>query len=272
MPEDCKTVVHHIRPYIGFGGSSRTAVDWAGVLGLAERDVSRVELVLDDGSTVKLPLRPWPRSDWLSFEYGIHSRPFPKEALAYNSAGKLLAKTGLIAYINPECPLAETCQLGEGESVNDPWASLEDTGFASPNLLLRSNDAHASKRLIEADPRLRAILSGRAAPLREMCAWPNCHWSRLLGTWSRLRLVRPATIQSTWPFVELSPDGLSYEGHTIFARVVNVRSLFVLVDVRRNRVVAIDPEREDWLPTYSSQRIQDAAWYGSSPYADGSDC
>ena len=272
VPSDCKLAVDGVLAYVGDGGESAGRLDWAAVLGLAEPKIKAVVLELGDGSRKKLSLTPWPHSPWLSFEYPIGPRPFPRVLVAFDQSGQVVEKLDLDRFIRvPTCQVLETCEWEEGEGPRDAWAGSVEADPRTAFLKLTSEDAIATKKLIDQDRLLHDILDGRAYALEDVDVWPDCSLTRAVGTWARIRLQKAAVLEADWPFVELRRDRDTYLQRIAHRRTGLVRTIFILVDLARHRLVAIDPEVEESVPRFSDGRVLDAAWSGG-PYPDDWAC
>jgi hypothetical protein len=258
-PENCAIEVKTILPYVVVGGRSDLAVDWAGVLGLAEKQVERVVLQLADGSREELPLKPWPNTPWSSFSFDFRPRPFPELVLAYGSEGQLLAKVNLAERIRPDCLVDEVCERDHerdrGPAINAYLGGSDPVGW------FPQQDARRTYELVMGDARLKEILGAREYWVEDLGLWLTCDWKRKLGTWATVRLGKVGTFDAEWPFAQLAPDGNSYVKRAERRRVGGVRNLLAVVDLERGRLVTIDPFtggrwiNEDSMLTFSDDRI-----------------
>src|SRR6266508_4013562 len=108
-PTDCAIEVETIKPVVVVWGRSDLDVDLVAVFGLAESEVERIVLRLEDGSSHELPLNKWAKTPWSWFSYDFRKRPFPDFVVAYDSNERVLAKTDLGSRIRPACLVEEVC-------------------------------------------------------------------------------------------------------------------------------------------------------------------
>jgi hypothetical protein len=237
---DCAIEVDVTRISVAFGGSRDTLVEWAGVLGLAERKVERVVLEFADGTRTELPLAEWPRTPWLSYSYNFHGRPFPQRVLTYGSADELLSEVEVSDWIRPYCLVEEMCAR---DSERDPgaWMIAASNGEDLPHLPFGRATARRTYDLVSGSTALRAILGGRRYRVEDLGLWRTCDWRRPLGTWARVRLAKRAAVEADWPFVRLTKDGNFYTKHHQRRAIARLASLLVIVD-KRGRLVAVEPE------------------------------
>ena len=78
--------------------------------------------------------------------------------------------------------------------------------------------------------------------MSEVGLWYTCDYKGELGTWARLHLAKAGLFERDWPLVELTRDGNSYVEKSRRARVAKVDGFFLLIDLKRRRLVAITPE------------------------------
>ena len=251
-PENCAIEVNTIKPYVIVSGRSDLVVDWAGVLGLAERNVERIVLRLEDGSSHELALKKWPKTPWSWFSYDFHERPFPDLVLAYDSSGRLLAKMDLASRIRPYCLVDEVCRR-DSERMPGPKINAYATG--DDIYWFSQSDARRTYEVVTHDPSVAQILDGQQYWVEDLGLWLTCNWNHRLGTWARVVLAKRGAVEASWPYVELTPDGDHYVQRETRRRVARVKSLLVIVD-RRGRIVTVDPYEHDWDDlTFSSARI-----------------
>jgi hypothetical protein len=264
---NCQLSVETVRPWVTYGGHSDLAVDWAGVIGLAENKVKRVVLVLADGSDQELELKEWPRTPWLAFKHNFEGPPLPASIVAFGEDDQALAKVDLRSRIQPSCFVDEICAHGS-ESPRSTW--ITDVDASEPQgLQLTRGQARATYEFLKRDQLLQEILRSREHWVEEVGLWYTCDYKGQLGTWARLRLAKAGVFERDWPSVKIARDGDSYVEKSRRARVAKVDGFFLLIDLKRRRLVAITPEI-DYEAVFRDDAIYNSTEWG--PGDSGETC
>jgi hypothetical protein len=251
-PNNCALKVKTIAPSVIVSGKRDTEVEWAGVLGLADRNVQHVVLQLEDGSKHELPLTPWRDTPWATYSFNFQQRPFPEFVLAYDASKKLLAKAGLSAGIRPDCLVEEVCGHNS-ERWTGAWINAYPGNWVSH---FSQSDARRTYEIVMGDQRLKSILGTGAYWVDDFGPWLTCDWKGRLGTWANVMLPKPHALEADWPYAELTPAGNDYVLREEHRRVPDVSSALVLVDLSHGGVIAVDPYMEETTGlTFSGERI-----------------
>ena len=118
--------------------------------------------------------------------------------------------------------------------------------IVQPPLALRELTAEEqakARTIFEGDARVQPLLSASEYNVRTVR-----HWflkDRSLGAGLIIDLKEPQTIESDWPYLDVTDSGDSYEPFTVHFKAPDVARLDVLVDFGRGGVVAIIPTHSE---------------------------
>lgn len=99
-----------------------------------------------------------------------------------------------------------------------------------------------AKVLLRNDARAQALLGNREYIVTQVGPWVTGK-RELVGVLMYVSLSQPATLEGDWPLInydEAESTTPPYQETTMSSRVLGVKTLHVLVDLRRDRLVSID--------------------------------
>jgi hypothetical protein len=104
----------------------------------------------------------------------------------------------------------------------------------------------ATGQVVAGDARLRRVLAGVPYTIADQGIWTT-QAGRRLGAFLDLRLQRAASLHSSWPTMHYDERGSSaqpYSESETDLRADRVTEIYVLVDLKRRRVVSVQPGPE----------------------------
>jgi hypothetical protein len=234
--------------FVGLGGKSAKRVDWTSLIGLARGDVDRVVLRLQSGPPRTLKLRRWPGFHWLGFtlepgasgtdvvdRLGAREVNRPNELTAYDARGQTLMDLELSWVYGPcehdaGCNVADTGK--EWQDVQDPYVGA--SGAAS-------EPSRRAEELVLRDPLVARLLDGRRYAFMPSSDWQDCDGSSI-GVVLEVNVSDPITYEGDFPFVSFNhKSGKPYFEGIWHLAVRNATLLDISVDLRRSKVVMVDP-------------------------------
>jgi hypothetical protein len=234
--------------FVGLGGKSAKRVDWTSLIGLARADVDHVVLRLQSGPPRTLELRHWPGFRWsgLSLEpdasgtdvvdlLGTREVNRPNELIAYDAKGRTLMHLEL-SWVYGPCEQDPPCNVAdpdkEWQDVQDPYVGA--SGAAS-------QPSRRAEELVLRDPLVTRLLDGRRYAFMPSSDWQDCDGSSI-GVVLEVNVSDPITYEGDFPFVSFNhKSGKPYFEGVWHLAVRNATLLDISVDLRRNRVVMVDP-------------------------------
>jgi hypothetical protein len=260
--------------FVGLGGPSNKQVDWTSLIGLARGDVARVTLQLQSGPARKLELRRWPGFDWSGFSLepgasgsmtvdmlGRKEVNRPNGLQAFDAKGRKLMDLEL-SWVYGPCESNTPC---EGPVPVKRWQDVQD-----PFVGASGADPESSRRAKEValrDPLVARLLSERRYVFMPSSDWIDCDNSRI-GVGFEVYVADPIDYEGDFPFLSFNhKSGEPYYQAIWHLSVRNATEILVSVDLRRNRVVEVDPTYSD-----SVQVVEDEVVKEPEVPDDGLDC
>jgi hypothetical protein len=237
--------------FVGIGGRSEKKVDWASLIGFARKDVVRVSLRLQGGPRRTLKLRHWPGFDWAGFSLepgaggtmvvdalGNKDINRPNDLQAFDAKGRMLMDLEL-SWVYGPCEKDTPC----GAVPLKPWQDVQD-----PFVGASGADPAASQRAKEVamrDPLVARLLSGRRYVFMPSSDWVDCDNSRI-GVGLEVYVADPIDAEEDFPFVSFNhKSGKPYYQAIWHLSVRNATDILLSVDLRKRRVVEVDPTLSD---------------------------
>jgi hypothetical protein len=233
--------------FVGLGGPSDKQVDWTSLIGLARRDVAHVTLQLQSGSPRSLELRRWPGFNWSGFSLepgaggkktvdmlGTREVNRPNSLQAFDAKGRTLMDLELSWVYGPceEMPCEGTVSSQRWQHVQDPFVGASG---ADPESTQRAEE------IALRDPLVRGLLGGRRYVFMPSSDWVDCDNSSI-GVGLEVFVTDPIDYEGDFPFVSFNhKSGKPYYQFIWHLSVRNATGLLLSVDLRRNRVVEVDP-------------------------------
>jgi hypothetical protein len=260
--------------FVGLGGPSVKRVDWASLIGLAREDVARVSLQLQSGSPRTLELRRWPGFNWQGFSLapgaggtmtvdmqGTQKVNRPNQLLAFDAKGRELVDLEL-SWVYGPCERDVACEAstppGRWVEVQDPFIGASGAG---------SDSTARAKEIALRDPLVARLLAGRRYAFGPSSDWVDCDDSSI-GVGLEIHLADPADYEDDFPFLSFNhKSGKPYYQAVWHLSVRNASDLLLSVDLRRNRVVEVDPTYSDDV-----QVVEDEVVKEPEVPDDGLDC
>lgn len=237
--------------FVGLGGPSKKQVDWTSLIGLARKDVARVTLQLQSGPPRTLELRRWPGFNWSGFSLepgaggtmtvdmlGTREINRPNSLEAFDASGRTLMDLEL-SWVYGPCEDVPC----EGPASSKRWQDVQD-----PFMGASGADPESSRRAEELalrDPLVAELLSGRRYVFMPSSDWVDCDHSSI-GVGLEVYVADPIEHEGDFPFLSFNhKSGKPYYQLIWHLSVRNATSLLLSVDLRRNRVVEVDPTYSD---------------------------
>jgi hypothetical protein len=237
--------------FVGLGGPSDKEVDWSSLIGFARSDVARVTLDLQSGPPRTLKLRRWPGFNWAGFSFepgaggtkitdrlGTREVNRPNQLQAFDANGRLLMDLELSWVYGP-------CEMNpcEGPAVRGRWQDVQDP-FAGASGADPESTRRA-KELALRDSLVARLLSGRRYVFMPSSDWVDCDGSSI-GVGLEVHVADPIDHEGDFPFLSFNhKSGKPYYVAILHLAVQNATDLLLSVDLRRNRVVEVDPTYSD---------------------------
>jgi hypothetical protein len=238
--------------FVGIGGRSEKRVDWASLIGLARNDVARVTVQLQSGTSRTLGLRHWPGFAWSGFslEPGAGGTvPYdplaggdanrPNELAAFDAKGRKLMDLEL-SWVYGPCESDAQC---EGPIPPKKWQDVQDP-FDGASGADPVASRHA-KEVALRDPLVARLLSGRRYVFMPSSAWVDCDGSSI-GAWLQVYVADPIEYEGDFPVASYNhASGKPYDESVWHLAFRNATMLDLSVDLRRKKVVGVDPTDSD---------------------------
>jgi hypothetical protein len=238
--------------FVGLGGPSKKKVDWTSLIGLARGDVERVTLQLQSGPPRTLDLRRWPGFGWSGFSLepgasgtktvdmlGRKEVNRPNQLQAFDAKGRKLMDLEL-SWVYGPCESDAPC---EGPAPLKRWRDVQDPFVGASGA--DSQAIQRAKEIALQDPLVSELLSGRRYVFNPSGDWIDCDNSRI-GVVMEISVADPIDYEGDFPFVTFNhKSGKPYYQAIWHLSVRNSTNLLVHVDLRRSRVVEVDPTYSD---------------------------
>jgi hypothetical protein len=236
--------------FVGIGGKSPKDVEWASLIGLAREDVERVSVQMQTGRPLRPKLRRWPGFKWSLFSLepgaggtfssdaiGTMEINRPNELIGTDAKGWTLIDLSL-GWVYGPCESDAPCPSGTGR-----WADVQDPFIGAS--YADSESSAKAKAVALRDPLVRRLLAGRRYWFGPSSAWDDCEGSPL-GAGFEVHVADPIDYEGDFPTVafDRQADEPYAEGvwHLAFS---NASLIDLTVDLRRRRVVDVDPTLSD---------------------------
>jgi hypothetical protein len=238
--------------FVGLGGPDKNRVDWASLIGLARGDVARVTLQLQSGSPRRLKLRHWPKFEWTGFflepgaggtmtvdMQGRNEVNRPNELQAFDAKGHKLMDLEL-SWVYGPCESDVPC---EGPIPVRQWHDVQDPFMGASGADPESSGR--AKEIALRDPLVARLLAGRRYVFMPSSDWVDCDNSSI-GVGFEVYVADPIDYEGDFPFLSFNhKSGKPYYQAIWHLSVRNSTSLLLSVDLRRSRVVEVDPTYSD---------------------------
>ena len=237
--------------FVGLGGPSDKKVAWTSLIGLARSDVARVMLQLQSGSPRTLRLRRWPGFNWTGFTLepdaggtmtvdmlGTRDINRPNALQAFDARSRKLMDLELSWVYGPceDVPCEGTASSQRWQDVQDPFVGASG---ADPESTRRAEE------IALRDPLVRRLLGGRRYVFMPSSDWVDCDNSSI-GVGLEVFVADPIDYEGDFPFLSFNhKSGKPYYQLIWHLSVQNATDLLLSVDLRRSRVVEVDPTYSD---------------------------
>lgn len=139
--------------------------------------------------------------------------------------------------------LAVADRLDSGSDITGPHTAPGSARPGPPEPTLSADQENRALELVAADPTAQQVLEGKDYEVSRMGPWGGERGDPLIGAAMMLRFSQPESFpMRAWPFIDYRPgEDPPYRKATWEFGASNVTDMEVMVDLRRERVVSIDP-------------------------------
>lgn len=153
---------------------------------------------------------------------------------------------------------SSTYYVGTTQCAYDrfPVGSAFSASYAPGEPVLTPSEEAEAVSIVEADPRVLAVLGGGAHTTAATGAWAHIHSEATIGAEVRVSWPNPIDLDIDWPLIsydESEAAATPYQEGSARFSAEHVTTLEVLVDLAQDRVVSIEPGDEAYVePTSAS--------------------
>jgi hypothetical protein len=164
------------------------------------------------------------------------------DATKLRVTGIVLIALGAIVLVTPAgSALSQLVDDSSGPSAPTLAPGPAATGPPEPELSAAQQSR--ALELVAGDPALQRIVGNAPYDVTEIGPWGGENGEPLTGAGLRLQLAKPTSVDmKSWPVVDFRPaEDPPYSIRSITMGATGLRELQILVDLRSDQVVSIDP-------------------------------